>query len=274
MEETLSSKFTRSWLFQGSRGTPLKSPALATERPYFQDHVSITNLYKYSETKQTSLFWAVSAFPPREGGFWLKIEGPETRDCCRREDLSCGGKLHLDMGVMRADCLILEHGFHAQLPVLQQNVPACDRGTHLMSWWETFTPNGSEGVSWRSRFRGVSREEGPERDVKVPRDQPQGNWYHPRAAPQEPWSGRDATSHFQTLATKQGAGRGGIHGSHPLLVSYLPCLLWTKPSQAPVHKQARWDSSGSEPQGAEKSGDWVFQGVSEKEKNTPGENSI
>ena len=161
MEETLSSNFTRSWVFRDSRGTPLKSPALATEYPYFQDHVSITDLYKYSETKQTSLFWAVSAFPPREGGFWLKIEGPETCARCRREDLRCGGKLHLDTGVMRADWLILKHGFHAQLPVLQQNVPVCDRGTHLASWWGIFTPNSSEGVSWRSRFRGVSREEGP-----------------------------------------------------------------------------------------------------------------
>lgn len=40
----------------------LKNPALATENPSFQDRVSMTDFYKYSETEQTSASWDVSAF--------------------------------------------------------------------------------------------------------------------------------------------------------------------------------------------------------------------
>lgn len=59
-------------VFLNSRSTLFKSSALATENSSFQDHVSITNFYKRSETKLTSLICVASAFTLREWGLWLK----------------------------------------------------------------------------------------------------------------------------------------------------------------------------------------------------------
>lgn len=50
------------WSHLDSRSTLFKSPALGTESSSFQDHVSITNCYKHSQTELTSVFWDVSVF--------------------------------------------------------------------------------------------------------------------------------------------------------------------------------------------------------------------
>ena len=62
----------------GSRSTPLKSPALATESTSFQDRVSISNFYKHSEAELPSVSWVVSAFTLTEEASDSSVDGPET----------------------------------------------------------------------------------------------------------------------------------------------------------------------------------------------------
>lgn len=106
MEEILSSKSTRSRVFLGSGNTLLKSPVLATENSSFQDHVSITNFYKHSETELTSLFWDVSAFALKEWGLWLK-----RRRSWDNKMMAEGKDLGYHPGILRLHMCVTESWF-------------------------------------------------------------------------------------------------------------------------------------------------------------------
>lgn len=73
------------WSHLGSRSMLFKSPALGTESSSFQDHVSITNCYKHSETELTSVFWDVSVFILKNCGFWVKRKILRQHNQGRRE---------------------------------------------------------------------------------------------------------------------------------------------------------------------------------------------
>lgn len=73
------------WSHLGSRSKLFKSPALGTESSSFQDHVSITNCYKYSETELTSVFWDVSVFILKKCSFCVKRKVLRQHDQSRRE---------------------------------------------------------------------------------------------------------------------------------------------------------------------------------------------